>query len=128
MRPADVGLLLSDRDALAAEVEELKVEVEELRKYLKVSREAEDGLQEENDDLKAFIRERDPRNASALYDRMAEDFYLETGLMAPGKSVPAEMMYSGEQEIRRQQAWRPFVNRWHEAEFDAILGRKEEKP
>jgi hypothetical protein len=50
-------------------------------------------------DLYAFIMDSDPRNCSALYDRMADDFFRETGLMAPGKSVPAEMMYSGEQEI-----------------------------
>jgi len=43
-------------------------------------------------------------NYTARYERHAEAFYRETGLMAPGKSVPAEMGWQDEE--RRHREWK----------------------
>lgn len=46
-----------------------------------------------------------PRNPVADYDRLAEAFRRETGLMAPGKDVPAAMNISDEDEEERRRRW-----------------------
>jgi hypothetical protein len=45
---------------------------------------------------------------SAAFEQIAEQFYRETGFIAPGKSVPMEMA-STQQDERRQQRY----NEWH---------------
>lgn len=47
----------------------------------------------------------DPTSA---YEQLAERFYRETGLMAPGKSQPREM-YSAEQDARRTQRYHEWT-------------------
>jgi hypothetical protein len=44
---------------------------------------------------------------TAAFDQVAEAFYRETGVMAPGKSVPLEMgaMWTDEERQRRYAAW-----------------------
>ncbi len=41
---------------------------------------------------------------NAVFEERAEIFYKETGLLAPGKSLPLEMS-SEEMDQKRQQAW-----------------------
>jgi hypothetical protein len=45
---------------------------------------------------------------SAAFERVAEQFYRETGFIAPGKSVPMEMA-STQQDDRRRRAY----DAWH---------------
>jgi hypothetical protein len=80
-----------------------------------------DHVRAERDALREALRVQDPRNANERYERIAADFEKETGLIAPGKDVHAAMSYSAEDEAKRQQLWRPFVDRWHEQFFDAVL-------
>lgn len=52
----------------------------------------------------------DPRlDPSAWYDREAEAFYRESGLMAPGKSRPMAM--GGQDEEQAERLWRAFRER-----------------
>ena len=81
-------------------------------------------LREENARLREalldLIEREDPRNVSAEYDRIAESFFKETGLFAPGKSIPLAMglVYTADEEAARSLKWRGFVNGWHEESFD----------
>lgn len=43
------------------------------------------------------------------FDSDAEQFYRETGFMAPGKSMPLEMYQGEAHEARRQDAWNEWV-------------------
>lgn len=73
------------------------------------------------------LRLQDPRNAAERYDRIADDFKRETGLWAPGRSIPAAvgLSYSDAEDAERHQRWRAFVNAWHERCFDAVILRAE---
>jgi hypothetical protein len=90
----------------AKERDEAEAEVRQLRKLVK-------GFAD-------FLDLHDPRHASARYDMIAEGFYKETGLFAPGKSIPPAMglVYTPEEEIVRGQKWRDYCDRWHETRFD----------
>ena len=48
-------------------------------------------------------------NATAYYERQAEEFYRDTHLMAPGKSAPLGM-YSEADDERRHDEWRRWGN------------------
>lgn len=48
-------------------------------------------------------------NFTAAFERLAEDFYRETGFIAPGKSVPLEMAATQHDDERRA-AWRKWLN------------------
>lgn len=48
-------------------------------------------------------------NPTASFEKLAEQFYDETHMMAPGKSVPLEMPTPGDEE--RQQAWRAWTQK-----------------
>lgn len=55
----------------------------------------------------------DPQGAegpSERYERMAEQFHAETGLMAPGKDVPYAVAFDDYEE--RVAAWRAFLTRY----------------
>lgn len=71
--------------------------------------------------LEEALRVQDPRNASARYDMIADAFYLSTGLWPPGRSAPPAMGIPEAQREEAQTRWRPFVDAWHEAFFDAAL-------
>ena len=58
------------------------------------------------------------RDPSGSFERIAEQFYAETGLLAPGKSVPPAM--GGYDEAERQQRWDEFTARLS-AERDATI-------
>lgn len=45
------------------------------------------------------------------FERGAEQFYRETGHMAPGKSAPLEMYVSEEYQAEREAAWREWQER-----------------
>lgn len=77
----------------------------------------------ERDRLRAALRFQDPRNAAERYDRIADDFYRETGWWAPGRSIPAAFnhAYSEAEDDERHRKWREFCNRWHERFFDEAL-------
>lgn len=47
------------------------------------------------------------RNTNDAYEELAEEFYKETGVMAPGKDMPAEMgnHYPYEERLERWCAW-----------------------
>lgn len=48
------------------------------------------------------------RDPSGQFEKLAEQFYRETGLLAPGKSVPVEMY---QDEAERRQRWDEFTAR-----------------
>lgn len=76
--------------------------------------------------LREALRFQDPRNATERYDRIADDFYRETRMWPPGRSRPAAMGGDPDGEsVARYQAWRAFVNAWHERWFDAALTTSE---
>ena len=57
---------------------------------------------------------------TAYFERMAADFYQETGLVAPGKSQPLEM---GNNEAERTAAWTAFFNKpWRAVEAALASG------
>ncbi len=56
---------------------------------------------------------------SGQFERLAEQFYRETRLMAPGKSQPLEM-WNVDNEQERQQAWDVFLKRLSD-ERDATI-------
>jgi hypothetical protein len=46
---------------------------------------------------------------TAAFEQVAEQFYRETGFLAPGKSIPLEMHLGADHDARRQQRY----NEWH---------------
>lgn len=67
----------------------------------------------------AHDREQFRTDPSGWVDRVSEEFYRETGIIGPGRSVPLEMggMWTADQ---RQEAWSAFIRRRSEA-YDAAL-------
>lgn len=59
---------------------------------------------------------------TASYEHLADRFFRETGLMAPGKSEAMEMYGGEERERRKRELWREFMEArseeawtlWHE--------------
>lgn len=70
--------------------------------------------------MREALRFQDPRNATARYDRIADEFYSSTGLWPPGRSRAAEMGVDHREEEAHRE-WRKFVDKWHEDWFDAAL-------
>lgn len=58
-------------------------------------------------DALTIMRDRFTGGASERYDELAERFYRATGMMAPGKSVPAEFAtnWTHEQRSKRWDEW-----------------------
>lgn len=73
--------------------------------------------------LREALRFQDPRNSTERYDRIADDFYRETGLWPPGRSRAAEMGTDPTDPAFIQKRWREFCNEWHERWFDAALSQ-----
>ena len=69
--------------------------------------------------------ENSQRGYSELFERTAEQFYQQTGFMAPGKSMPLEMQQSDD---ARERAWEQF-NKDRKAQFiaRAVLERDSEE-
>ena len=64
--------------------------------------EALDGL------LIAFHREGESRGEQ--FERMAEQFYRDTGVVAPGKDIPAVMDLSESSDDNRREAWAAWMD------------------
>lgn len=99
------------------------VRLAEIDDHLQDVKDERDSLRSRVATLEEALRLMDPRNAAERYDRIAEDFYKATGLMAPGKSTPLAMQYSNADHERSQREWRPFVDSWNEKFFDAALAQ-----
>ena len=87
-----------------------------------VARDAEIGR------LRAALAFQDPRNATARYDRIADEFYAETGMWPPGRSRAPEMGSDPHPPDEVHRAWRDFCNKWHERWFDQALAPVAEEP
>ena len=85
------------------------------------ARASEEALAERVKRLEGALRFQDPRNASERYDRIADDFFRETGRWPPGRSMPAAMGGDPFDPMETQQMWRKFCNEWHEKFFDDAL-------
>jgi len=59
-------------------------------------------------DARALLAEPEGEGATARYERLAEEFYHDTGLMAPGKDVSAAMG-SADNDERRAAAWKHWI-------------------
>jgi hypothetical protein len=113
------------KDEQMAELQDHAQKVERERDELRVADARLDAAIAQRDrriaDLEAALRFQDPRNASARYDRIADDFHRETGLWPPGRDAPAAMGLPESLREEAQAKWRPFVDAWHERWFDAAL-------
>lgn len=78
------------------------------------------------EECREALRLVDPRNASELFERIADAFTAKTGHVAPGRSMPAAMAYLPDDDDRRHNLWRQFCNEWHEEFFSAALARADE--
>lgn len=94
-----------------------KPEIDALRQ----AREALHGLVE--------LASRPGENANETFERVGDLFYLDTGMLRPGKSEPAELETEKRNE-RRREAWIAWVaRRWDAARtalaaIDAVLEKQ----
>lgn len=54
--------------------------------------------------------------SSEHFEKVAEEFRRETGMIAPGKSIPLGMNYGDEYDTKRRAAWEA----WHSRKRDAL--------
>jgi cell division protein FtsB len=111
----------AERDEARTAIERAIVRAEKAEASLAAAQAANAAKDAQIAKLREVLRLFAPANATETYDRIAEDFRRETGLVAPGKDVPAAMQYGAKQHDEARRKWQPFVTRWWASQLDAAL-------